>query len=126
MNAKGFNMMELLVVCIIVGILASIALVQLQGPKEDALSKEAKANLKLIAAAEKVYRLEVGGYVDAANEIEINSRLRLMLPKSQTNWKYNVTKPGGDSTFTATSLRSKTPPVKRFYINETMDDPDEL
>jgi len=79
--AAAFSLMELMVVVIIVGILATIAIVQFSGPKEQSLEKEAKANLKLIAAAQKIYRMEVGSYVTAGNEKDINNRLRLMLPQ---------------------------------------------
>ncbi len=123
MDSKGFNMMELLVVCIIVGILASIAIVKMQGPKEEALTKEAKSNLKLIAAAEKVYRLEIGDYVAASNEGQINDRLRLRLPASANrSWRYRVTKPSAQ-TFNATAVRNTATGGQTYYMTNTMEEP---
>jgi len=122
--AAAFSLMELMVVVIIVGILATIAIVQFSGPKEQSLEKEAKANLKLIAAAQKIYRMEVGSYVTAGNEKDINNRLRLMLPQKtgSKNWDYSVPE-ATESTFKAKASRASGPNIRTYYINETLEEP---
>jgi prepilin-type N-terminal cleavage/methylation domain-containing protein len=121
---KAFTLTELMIVIVIIGILATMAIVQFSGPKEDSLEKEAKSNLKLIAAAEKIYRMEIGSYVGAANTSDINARLRLMLPNSTNkNWEYSVT--GVDEThFTANASRTSGPRVGKDIggVNELSDD----
>ncbi|MCM8795779.1 MAG: hypothetical protein NC928_03750, partial [Candidatus Omnitrophica bacterium] len=77
--------------------------------RERALGKEAIANLKLIAAAERIYRMETGRYctdrsTPACHTLNaINTQLKLSL--TTTNWTYAIRVPvsGG---FTATADRN--------------------
>lgn len=121
----AFTMLELMIVIVIIGVLATLGILQLSGPKEQALEKEAKANLKLIAAAEKIYRMEAGLFVGADNEDKINDYLRLMLPEgADRNWDYSVTSLTAD-TFNATATRTKGTNIRTYWINETEDEPKE-
>jgi Tfp pilus assembly protein PilE len=93
MNEKSVTFLELLIVIIIIGILATIGFVNYRGIKERTFDREAKAMLKLIQAAEKVYKLEnvnfyypySGSETDIAS---INSYLNLDL--NEQNWDYTV------------------------------------
>ena len=87
---KGLSILEVIVVTIIIGILAALGLASFAGPKEQVLNREAQANLKLISSAEKIYRLEFGGYVSLLDVSEINNNLRLMIPTSNPSWEYKV------------------------------------
>ena len=88
---------------VIIGILATLGLPQFSRTKERAIGKEAIANLKLIAAAEKIYRMEANAYYpipagtrsniagDCSTDGAINGCLRLSLPSGATrNWDYAV------------------------------------
>jgi type II secretory pathway pseudopilin PulG len=111
-----------MIVIVIIGVLATLAIVQLSGPKEQALEKEAKANLKLIAAAEKIYRMEVGGYITASNETAINDMLRLMLPKGAArNWGYNVTASADGTQFTANATRTTGPMIRTYNVTQELE-----
>jgi len=102
---KAITLLELLTVIIVVGILASLALPTFNKAKESAFDKEAKANLKLIQAAEKVYRMEYSTYYPSSgsegNIDNINAYLKLLIPT--TNWTYSVT--GGTNSFSSRATR---------------------
>lgn len=121
MNKKdiGFNLLELMAVLIIIGILAIIAIPQFRVARESTLDREVRANLRLIQAAEKIYRMEVSVYSSAADISTINTRLLLDLPAS-TNWNYKV------DSVTATNFTGKaqrTLDNRVWCITRIIDDP---
>jgi type II secretory pathway pseudopilin PulG len=108
----------------IIIILAGIAIPNFNRAKERALTKEAIANLKLIAAAEKVYRMEYLTYYGPEDDIgDINSYLRLYFT-NEINWNYEITAAAAD-TFTATATRQAGPYFGCEYtiIETTPGDP---
>jgi prepilin-type N-terminal cleavage/methylation domain-containing protein len=122
LRQRAFTLMEMLVVIVIIGILGTMSIVHFRASQENALDKEAYSNLKLIGAAEKIYRLEAGQYVTASNETAINNVLRLMLPTNAAKkWSYNVTAGGGGTTFSARGTRNG-----RTYFFNTTDEESHL
>jgi len=102
----GITLVEIIIVIIILGILATLGLTQFGGARERALDREAQANLKLIIAAAKIYRMEFGGYYAAANTADINANYRLLLPTpANPNWNYSTTV-GGASNYCAQATRN--------------------
>lgn len=102
----GFTLLELLIIIMIIGILAALGLPQFEKTREHALGREARANLQLIAAAERIYRMEAGSiyYPDSGTEddiSDINDNLRLFL--NERNWDYSII--GGAASFTAFAER---------------------
>jgi len=91
---KSFTLAELLAVIVIIGILVALALPNYNAIKEKSLNREAKANLALIRAAEKIYRMEQGFYyphLATTNVIsDINSDLKLSLPVTPVSWTVNL------------------------------------
>ncbi len=113
-------MVEVIVVVLIIAILVTFALPQFANTRERAFDNEAKANLKLIQAAEKIYKMEMGAYYDATGAAQINSSLKLSLPVS-SKWSYdiqNVTATTADSVATRVGAGGR---VWRLLINQ--DDP---
>ncbi|MCX5700822.1 MAG: prepilin-type N-terminal cleavage/methylation domain-containing protein [Candidatus Omnitrophica bacterium] len=104
----GFTLIELIVVVIVIGILATMAIPQYLKATERALSAKAKNNLGLIAQAEKLYRAENDTYVAAGTAGELTTNglqnyVELNDISGDTKWTYAVT--GDASTFTATATR---------------------
>lgn len=105
---KAFSLIELIVVVVIIGIAASFAIPNYLKTREHALGKEASSNLKLIAAAERIYRMEQGTYYPPtsvppeSNINNINTNLRLLIV--ETNWDYSIQ--GGVNSFTAYADRN--------------------
>lgn len=98
---KGFNILELVAVLMIVGILAVLGLPQFKDARNKALDKEAISNLKLIQAAERIYRVETSSYYNCGNTATVNAQLLLGITDS--NWNYDVS--GAPATFTARAVK---------------------
>jgi prepilin-type N-terminal cleavage/methylation domain-containing protein len=91
LQKKGVTLIEFLIVIIIIGILVILSLPQYSQIRERAFDREAKANLRLIQAAERFYRLELGCYYASTDTGDMNTNLKLSLP-STTNrrWSYST------------------------------------
>ncbi len=130
---KGFTLTEMLIVVIIIGVLATLALTQYGRHREGVLDKEASANLKLIQSAQRIYKMEFGFYADCGNtstgeESDINDQLRLLLPTdANRKWAYKITdwthvvSPPSD-TFTAKAQRQGSD-SRVWCINQATDEP---
>lgn len=123
---RGFTLLELSVVMILVGILASLGMVNYTNIKEQALVKEAKANLKLIQAAERVYRMEdnSGSYFTSTGSFgpvlttQLNNNLHLSLPNGTVrNWDYAAV----DGT--AWAIRSGISPIVQWRLKQDETEP---
>lgn len=112
MKKKAYTLLELLIVALIVGILAIIALPLFEKTKERGLDREAISNLKLIQAAERIYQMEAGEYLACAGINCINANLKMSLPVGPTgegqNWNYTIT--ADPTSFGASGERRNVPP----------------
>jgi type IV pilus assembly protein PilE len=105
---KGFTLIELIVVVIIIAILASFAVPQYITSIERAKKAKAENALGIIAQAEKMYRAENDTYVNFASgaaDATLGSYVELDEVDNDTDWNYQVT--GATTTaFLATATRS--------------------
>jgi general secretion pathway protein G len=67
--ARGFSLMELLVVMVILGLLASLVGPALFGKVDSSKVKTAQTQIQLLGAALDTYRLDVGDYPDQLIEL---------------------------------------------------------
>lgn len=68
-QSRGFSLIELMIVVVIIGILASIAMPQMNQWMAKAKRSEAKTNLSAIYSAEKTFFVEYGTYFADFNNI---------------------------------------------------------
>ncbi len=115
MTSKGFTLLELMLVVVIVGIIATFAIPGYFGVRQRAEGRQASTQLKLIHTAEKIKFLENDLYVACVDYVACNDSINgLDLDLPDDGWDYLVTVAG--ATFTATA--TATNPVGCSY---TMD-----
>lgn len=67
MKQKGFTIVEILVILVVIGILATITMVSYQGVQAKARDTERKTEVQAIADAIKLHRLKFGNDVDTGS-----------------------------------------------------------
>ena len=92
----GFTLVEVLIVVIIIGILASIGVPQFADSIEKAKGGEARAGLGHIQTGEKIYYAEREFYTPNLSDLDISLTQRF--------WTFNIAATA--TTFTATATRS--------------------
>jgi prepilin-type N-terminal cleavage/methylation domain-containing protein len=85
---RSFTLLELVIVIMIVSILAALSYVHYSAYQEKSLDSEAEANLNMIIATERSYRMERGGYYVSVVENDLNNNLRIFLPIVNMKWDY--------------------------------------
>ena len=97
MNRKGFTLVEVLIVVIIIGILSAIGIPQFAASIEKAKGGEARAGLGHLQTGEKVYYAE--------NEYYTTNTADLDITLTQKFWAFTIATPSS-TTYTATATRS--------------------
>ena len=86
--SKGFTLIEMLVVSLVIGILAAIALPQYQESVERARIAEAVAMTKTRALANERYRLATGNNADYISQLDIDIQGTRSSPSDRVQTKY--------------------------------------
>jgi len=119
----GFTLTELLIVVVIIGILATLALPMLVKTMEKAKLGEAASNLNLIRTGEKMYFLEYNQYWHVVSELNIedpNTRDASGNPPANRYFNYDITSvTASPHNFTARATRRNGPySGKSVYIDK--------
>ena len=92
---RGFTLLELITVIIVIGVLVSLAIGYYNTAKENTIDKEAFSSLKMLRVAEKSYYMDYRAYYGSSVMTNINTNLKVFLVTgSNRNWDYEVTSSG--------------------------------
>ncbi len=115
----GFTLLEILIVIIIIGALAAMAIPYFIRTVEGARAREAKVNLRLIYTGEKIYRLGTGFYVTLGDVSLINRWLNLDIPENPDLRHFDYSVSATRNTFVATAIKNRSPNIgERITINQ--------
>jgi len=127
-KAKAFTLVELLIVVLITGVLAAIAIPSYQNIVDDTREREARATLRIIYNAQRMYHVDHNTYYN--NEIgsdfleeDASGREGLGAYMDDPNddndfYEFSVTA-AGDSTFTAQAVIPGPPQGTLLTIDQT-------
>lgn len=129
---KGFTLLELLVVVLIIGILAAIALPQYKRAVEKSKMAEAVIIVKAIAQSQQRYYLVHNKYVRCLDLDNLDIDLLGedvyyggYCPAKQTS-NFLYTSSAMDSNSSIIAIAQRLPALNRYHINITRDSPDKI
>jgi len=105
MNKKGFTLVELLMVVIIIGILVTLAVPNYYRTIERAKGAKAKATLDLVRKAELQYRLLEDEFTIVASELDAVDTAAAAAMLDVADWTYNITLDAANDGFDVTATR---------------------
>ena len=95
LGSKGFTLIELMVVMVIIGLLAATVVPKFFGQVDKAMQQDAQAQIELLGQALDLYRLEKHKYPTSDEGLEaIKSYLKKNVPKDPWGNAYIYESPG--------------------------------
>ena len=118
-NQKGFTLLEILIVVIILGILAALAIPVYSAARERAVRQEALQQLAAARESQLRYHSANGAY-DSSQFVNVDFNPNTSNPGVTPHYSYSVQGAGG-SAFTIAAVRNGTAPASSVYtitVNE--------
>ena len=94
--ASGFSLLEVMIVVVIIGILATLAYPSLEGYLQRSKQTEAKVGLSAVYTAQKIYFAINQTYADSLSNLDVQL-------ETGGSSRYSITLTGSSSSFTATA-----------------------
>ncbi|BCV21812.1 prepilin-type N-terminal cleavage/methylation domain-containing protein [Moorella sp. Hama-1] len=121
-NSRGFTLIELMVVVIIIGILAAIAVPQFMGQSDKAKVAKANADLKTIGSAIEMYYTAEGEKPGALSNL-VAGKYLASVPKTPWNGEYYYStityNPSGNNIYVPFTLYYQAPNGSPVYYPPT-------
>jgi len=96
-NKKGFTLVELLVVIVILGILATLAIQSFSGRTDEARVNRAKGDVRTVMSALELYRMDQGAYPTTLDLLSPNYMKKLPTFASSPSWSATTGEFGVDT-----------------------------
>ena len=93
---RGFSLLEVMIVVVIIGILATLAYPSLEGYLQRSKQTEAKVGLSAVYTAQKIYFAINQTYADSLSNLDVQL-------ETGGSSRYSITLTGSSSSFTATA-----------------------
>ena len=121
MKRKGFTLVELVIVIVIVGILSIVAVPIYRGYTRKAMGTEAKSLLGAIQTAEKVYYAEMSEYLVTTGKVSFEQTLDVDARANKYFTGYTISKTTleGEDAFLATVEGEDGTPAKGITMKLT-------
>ena len=106
-NKKGFTIVEIMIVIIVIGILATISMPIYRNYVRRSISSEAEALVNMIAQAERIYYMENGNYLPVGSssaKVSSNSELGVDSTMNAYFRSFYIARSGSGSTATFTAV----------------------